>query len=457
MGLDANCCGENTAANPKKDYLGKRNRSAGMHLFSAKNPIPEEIEDHEELRLLFSRWNFVPFSGTHEASGQSLLAWYLMLAKLSSTHGAAISKKIKYAFGSTGRFVRVEDPQWSISEDKKPLTSQEEIAYRDALNEYIEFDDGVKYVHRMAAKSYEETGNAWVELSFSSVNGVGRAKIKNHKVTHCLYVNTKKGEPKIIAISPIWTDDYLHRNKPRYVPKYPMFEKEPDGTLRTMFHLKNGEGWYGRPESQMADLYKYREVQDAIYLVKQSAANFTGQLIIEVEDENPEFQDAESQEEGYESFADQFVKNYTAKADDPQSVLVSTRPYGSDPMFVFQISPNTNENWYKVTGEMSQDKILLAHGVTRRFMGMDAANGFSTDAFVSDYVMNMEPVISEMRDNITQFINGIVSVIWLELLNKPELNQYSITFTEPIRKAIDEYKTASANSQQPTQPQAIPA
>ncbi len=219
-----------------------------------------------------------------------------------------------------------------------------------------------------------------------------------------------------------------------------------------MFHLKNGDNsWYGRPESAGADLYKYREVQDAMYLVKQAGANFTGQLIIEVEDDDPEYaaaiEDESAKHVGFAGFADRFEQNYTQKADDPQSVLVTARPYGSKPMFVFQVSPNTNQDWYKVTGEIAEQKITRAHGCTPRFMGFEVANGFSQDVFVSDYVMNMEPVINSLRDEITGISNDALSVAWLELLNKPEMNEISISFMPPIQMAIEQYKTSAQQPQ----------
>lgn len=48
----------------------------------------------------------------------------------------------------------------------------------------------------------------------------------------------------------------------------------------------------------MSWLYQYREYQDASYMVKVSNNNFTGQIIIEVEDDNPEATDEEAKATG---------------------------------------------------------------------------------------------------------------------------------------------------------------
>lgn len=455
--IDLGCCSETEPTNPKKEMFRRRKKPAGLQLYQVSNPIPDEVRDTDEITTLFKKWNFVPYAGTTKHSGQSLLIWYLMLAQLSSTHNACISKKLKYAVGGKGTFIRSTDPEWDTGEEVQQLSTSEKTQYRDKINEFIEFEGGIGKFSRRAGWSYETTGNTWVEMTYSETIGIGRVHLKVHRVTHCLYVNTPPGEMRVVAISPIWEEQYLNKHEPRYVPLYPMFV-EKDGLKHTMFHLKNGDNtWYGRPESQGSDLYKYREVQDAIYQIKQAGANFTGQLIIEVEDDDPDvnaaIEDEKAEKSGFDSFADRFEQNYTQKADNPQSVLVTARPYGSRPMFVFQVAPNTNENWYKVTGDISEQKIMQSHGCTPRFMGKEVAGGFSQDVFVSDYVMNMEPIINELRNELTRFINSQVTVAWLELLNQPDLNQVSITFMPPIQKDVEDFRNKVNQPRTQLQPQ----
>lgn len=74
-------------------------------------------------------------------------------------------------------------------------------------------------------------------------------------------------------------------------------------------------------------------------------------------------------------------------------------------------------------------------------MGFDASNGFSTDAFVADYVMNVEPVLNELRSKLMTFTNGILSTAW-DLLGLSEMNQYSVTFESPIGSQIEMFKNA---------------
>ena len=440
------CCDDNspTVLPSPKEEMRKRKAARMPVLFELENPIPQEVADSKELSETIEKYKLVPYAGHTNGSGHSTLAWYLMLSKLSPTNGAVIDKLTKYAVGGRAVFVRSENPDYDIGEETQPLKLKEKTDYQEAITEFIEFEGGVRNYHRLITASLKATGNAWVEMSVMTVNGQTRIHLRNQRQTQTMYMRTKADEIRMAAISPIWTDEYLRKNPPRMIPLYPNFTVE-NGAKKTLFHLKNGDNnWYGRPDSQSADLYKYREVQDAIYIVKQAANNFTGQIVFEVEDDgqDPAINENQAWESGFDSFADRMTENFTQRGKEPLSVFVTSRPFGAKPMFVFQVAPNTNEKWYKETGAMSESYILGAHGATLRFMGKDAANGFSTDAFVSDYVMNMEPVINDLRTTVMVFSNSILSVAW-EALGMQQMNEISLSFQTPIQSAIDEYKSVS--------------
>ena len=331
------------------------------------------------------------------------------------------------------------------------MTTSESERYMQALKEFIEFEDGIRKVCELASTSYQSNGNAFIEVRIGDVMEEKRVHIEVKKIRNVRYVRHEEEGPKAVAISHKWSKEYLEKNPPRVVPMFPVFEEREDGVLCTMFHLKAGSNkWYGRPDSEQADVYKYREVQDSVYLAKQSAGNFTGQIILEFEDDDPLATEQDAKDAGYKNAAERIADNYTQKSDDPQSIMTLSRPPGSRPMSVFQVSPNTNENWYKVTGDLAAEKVMIAHQCTKRFMAFDAPNGFASDAFLSDYVINMEPVINAHRDTIMNFINGIINEVWT-LLGMDEMRQYSITFQAPIQSSIDAYK--SSQIQTPAQEQ----
>ena len=443
MSAQNGCCDDTTPTvlpSPKEEM---RRRKGGRMpiLFELKDPIPEEIKDTTELSKVIQDYKLVPYAGSDTHTGHSTLAWYNMLAKISPTNGGAIEKLAKYAVGGRAMFTRSESQDYDIGEESQPLTKAEKIGYQEAITTFIEFEGGVREYHRRMTKEYKRNGNAWVEMSVANVSGQVRIHLRCIEQTNVMYKKAEADEMRVAAISPIWTDNYLRSHPPSIIPVFPNFRKEGN-VQKTLFHLKNGGRWYGRPDSQSADLYKYREVQDAMYIVKQAANNFTGQLIIEVEDDgqDPAIDETGAWQAGFDSFADRVIENYTQRGSDPMSVFVTSRSMGARPMFVFQVAPNTNEKWYVETGKMSENYILGAHGCTLRFMGKEAANGFSTDAFVSDYVMNMEPVINDLRTTIMVFSNQILSAAW-EAIGRQELNEISLTFSSPIQSQIDDYKT----------------
>lgn len=457
MHTDNGCCDDDspTVLPSPKEEMRKRGNSYRQPVISEiEDPIPKEIRDTSEVSNVIEKWKLVPYAGTDKYTGHSTLAWYLMLAKLSPTNGGAIDKLAKYTVGGRGVFIRSENPDYDIGEESQPLTQQEKIAYEQAITEFIDFEGGVRNFHRLLVWGYKSTGNAWVEMSIVTVQGQTRVSFRYIRQTNVMYLKTGPDEMRMGVISPIWSEAYLRKNEPRVIPLYPNFTVK-DGAQKTLFHLKAGDNnWYGRPDSQSGDLYKYREVQDAMYIIKQAANNFTGQIIMEVEDDgaDPAIDEAGAWQAGFDSFADRMIENYTQRGKDPMSVFVTSRAFGAKPMFVFQVAPNTNQTWYKETGAMSQDFILGAHGCTLRFMGKDAANGFSTDAFVSDYVMNMEPVINDLRTTIMVFSNNILSVAW-EALGLIELNDISLTFKSPIQSQVEQYKQTIDNQNTLQNPQ----
>jgi len=438
----ANCC-DDTLTQQQIDNaaISANTRSAvrSVQLPELPDPIPKEIEDSDWLKKFFDQYKYIPYAGTSRTTGHSLLYWYIMLSKLSPTHGSAIGKLVKYAFGGKAYFERAEDPEYDLGEDEIEMTPTEKANYLAALKEYVSFSGGIVNFHKWLAKSLKVTGNAWVEMSYSETLGVPRFSLKYLKPTSVLYKLTEPGEMRVVGISPYWTDQYLQENKPRHVPLSPNFVTDEMGVNHTIFHLKEGEDiWYSKPDSESGDLYKYREVQDALYVIRQASGNFTGQIIFEVEGIG-ESDDEDAQKLGFDNFADRVEHQFTNKGKDPQSLLFITRPMGAKEMAIFQVKPNTNEAWYTEMGKLNAEHVLRSHQVTKRFMAFDQAVGLSSqNAFIEDYILNVDPVIKELRYKVLNFTNAILTEIW-KIIGKEELNQFSISFESPVKKMVEIY------------------
>lgn len=446
----ANCTDDNEVLRDPFYDRGRRSKSGNLTLFDVKNPIPDEITDTDQVSKFFETYRFVPFAGSEKGTGDKTLAWYLMLAKLSSTFAACVGKLKSYVVGSKAKVVIATDPEYDVP---APDPNDSEVAaYLQKLKEVVEFEGGVIKFHELIFEAFKNTGNAFAELVLTNVNGIVRAKIIRHKTTTVRYKVTEPGQPKVVGISPVWTAKYLKKNPAKLRPLFPVVVNE-GGVLSTVFHLKNGDNeWYGRPDSEGSTLNKYRQVQDAVYLIKQAASNFVGQLIIEVEDDTaPVIDEADAQRSGFDSFAERFEQNFTMKGDDPQAVLVTSRPIGARPMNVFQVKPNTNQDWYKVTGEIDETKIITSMNLTRRFMGLEVGSGLSETAFLEDYITNVDPVVRKNRATLMNFTNWILSAVW-EFANMPEMNKYSLDFESPVTQMIQDFQESKkAKQQQPTQ------
>lgn len=438
------CCGDedNTPQVPPIK-LRKRRENRSTRLPDLRNPIPDEIKDTDEIQKLLTKYRLVPFAGLDIGTGHTLLLWYQMLAKLSPTHGAVIEKMTTYTVGGLPTVEMRLDPDFNTGEERATMATAAKVAYRDRLNEVVTWGGlTMREAAKKIARLYKKYGNCFADMSISTINGQTRVDIKVRDITDCIYQLSEANEPKRVAISPVWTAQYIEKNPPAIVPIYPN-TVQTNGVQRTVFHLKNGGNWYGRPDSEHGDLFKYREVQDALYIIKQAAANFVGQLILEVEENDPVsapvIDDKGAQEDGYGSFVEQFEANFSQKGEDPKSVVITSRPFGAKPMFAFQVAPNTNEGWYQATDAINESKIITAHGLTMRFMGKDVSNGFSQDAFISDYVMNVEPTINSLYNVVVGFLNTLLNGAWT-FTGDAQMVQYSVEFESPIKSQVERYK-----------------
>ena len=448
--------------NPKQNY-GKRGKikpKALYELGNLTNPLPKEVRDVQEIQNFYKNvkvvrfdgreFNLVPYAGTYHNSGDCLLGFYQMLNDLAPTQSSALGSIKHYSFGGKIDIIRSQDSEFELEQEEQISAQLKSQFLNDVLKKILLEEISWNNLAEKIWESGKDTGNAYLELVLTDTLGERSAALHWHKTEYCRYLATEKGEQKFIAISPAWdspklmTDGkYLEENPPEILPKYPMFEtNERTGVSRTIIHWKNGcFEWYGRPDSAGSVLDQYTEFADTVYRLKASANNFTPQLIVEAEDDNPEETNRDAQEAGFENEAERFAENYTNEGENPSSVIYTSRPFGAKPLFVAQIAPNTNENYYAVTGKLSRDRIIESHAWSSRLMMDDAATGLnSSDAQLAALKAKL-PVVRK-NQSIPEWVIGKALDSIVEFFGNTQYQDIKLKFKSPYAEMLEQVEEA---------------
>lgn len=436
-----NCCGEeNVPYNPKLDpRRKKKSRSAGslFETLNRRNPFLAQLRDGTEQKKFFEKYPFIPFAGDSKYSGHSLLQFFINIVPLSTTHGSCINRLEFLAFGGKMKIELRDDDLFDTGKEDVDPPAASAVRFIDFIRSIKTNTENIKDLATGLFRDYKATGNAYLILTLTESMGVKEARINSVNPDEALYVKpTQKGEiVKYMAISSYWTDDYIKKNPPEVIPVFPYYSTSADGTKKTIFHIKNGRGWYGRPDSIESVLYQYREYQDATYLIKSADNGFVGQVLIEVEGDDPESEggidESKDANAGFDSTASRLEENFTNKGDDPLSILFMERPYGSKAAFVKQFTPNTNENFYSVTGQMSRLNIIQSHQLTERLLGEANANGFSDTAFMQEFELLM-PVLEAHQNRIEYYLNTAIDE-FAKFAGITEFNDLYLAFQSPYK------------------------
>lgn len=408
--------------NPKLNTGKVTKGSFSFDFTDIENPISLEIKDTGELAKSFSQLPLIPYATIGNSTSHSLLPWLNSMRILSPTAGACHNRIRDFALGGKLNISTLKDNDFNLETDDDPL----DIALQKSFVEFLKTitDEGFSKLSQDVFDELISNGNIFVEIVGADTLGTKVSKIYAHTTEECCYVRTAKLEEKLVAISPNWDETYLRDNPPKVIPLFPNYGVDDDGTKRTILHIKNGNyTWYGRPYWLPCWMYTYREFQDVTYLIKQSKGNFTGQHFMELEDDDVEnddpFDDSDEKKSEHRSPAERMEDNFSNKSPDPQAVLVSTRPYGSRPAFIYSFPANTKEAFYKVTGEISRVKIIENYGWSERLLGAAVGEGFS-DAFINDLKTKEVGVLSTIRGLIDKALNIAIT----ELIKFNELTEF---------------------------------
>lgn len=427
------------AGGPPRRNRRRSSRSKAIRLSYFDNPIPAEVQDEGELKKFFKKYEaLVPWSGTSQQSSHSLALFLQQLAN-TGTQGACKEAIKKYAFGGKMKISANTDYIFDLGEDEVEVSPQQRRLFVEFLNEHFTFMDtgdnqiNIRTFSKYLFDSYRETGDLYLEIRLVETLGIKRVYFVTKKPTNYAYVRTKRGQQKYIADSDVWTEKYVKDNPLTITPLFPMYSEESK-VWRTIFHYKNGNSkWYGRPEGG-SFLNQYHELQEIIFKIKMSNSNYTGQVIAEVEDDEPlpgggGNPDQQAEAEGFEGMADRIEENFSAGADDPQTFMLISRPYGAKPIVLAQIRPNTNHAEYKVNTEINERKIIADNHWSRRLLGESAANGFSANV-VREELKAKKGVLDHYRQIVGEVINKAIDE-GLDFLGNTEFMPLRIDYSTP--------------------------
>lgn len=406
---------------------------------SGESPIAKEVVDPSGIAKTMRLLPIVPYAGSGNASSHSWLDFFKSIVQMSPTFSACVNKKTGYAFGAPTM----------VLPDGEHSTAQ---YFNESISRFGFSGDGGDTLGafcRDVNKQLETGGFCVARIAVSTVSGQSFCKMSAIPLGMALKVKDVSTGFEGVVISSSFDYQYLRKNKPEILPIFPSFT-ESNGVLQAAFMFKAGGAvHYGRPPAIACVMPAYEEMLLVSSRIISAKSHFTPRVILEFEGSDPTDQgfpivDGSSERDGAnpdegKSFVERFTERYTNAGDNPSQVMAIERPIGASPMVVAQIQPMAGHEYHRAISEIARDSILAAHGCTPRFMGFEASSGFSKDAFLNDYVVNMEPVIDLDRRRTLEPLNNVLSILY-EMFPTLKVNDGRLHFIEPIYDALKEIK-----------------
>lgn len=341
------------------------------------------------------------------------------LAKFSPTLGSCINGIKFFSFSGKPKIIKSVDSEFDLGSN---LNDQE--IQLDAIKPFIdklsEIDKDKMTWSRIAENlynSYKQTGNAYLAVKIKKALGAQKIYLKFIDPEFCLYRVPELFSADTIDVSPSWDSRYLKKNPAESYSVFPYYD-ETESEVKTIIHMKNGAGRYGRPDWFSAAHDAFLECKNKEYLLKAVHNNFTGQVLIEFEAEQsrPIIDDKAAKEAGWLNTADQWAGNFTdgggsKGSQDQMSVLITERPSGAAPAFVHEFNIQTKEDYFIKIGEHCERNIIKANQWSKTLLGAEYQTGWSADNYVSEIKAKL-PVIEFYQNLIdNEMINKAMDFI----------------------------------------------
>jgi len=445
--MSKECCKETKGKFNPFQFGQKKNKARFLDFGDMVSPIKGVLQDTKEVRKFFEKFPYIPYSGADKITSHRLVCKLQEMGDLSSTKGAIMNSINCYSFGAKIGLYKGEDTEFDMGEESTPLEGEERQSYRDFLRRIELYGETYNGITEKISNLEQTTGEYFIECILDEVEGerfFGMSIVEPAKVCEKF---TNAGEPRVFGISDRWDYTYCKKNPPRDIPAYPNVEKQKDGTLRTIIHVKNGCKRRGRPRDLATFTDQHNEYHLKEYLSKAIGGNFMGQVLIEIEDSakgNPFGQEA-AEQSGYADPLDLIEQNWTNRGEKPTSVIAFTRPKGARPVTTKQFSPNTNEKFYcKVLAEL-RGGIIEGNNWSEALIRMSHSSGFNSEMYKDIFSILSATTILKHQERTATGPNLALNIAseWLEEDQKG--NQ--IKYISPIQTLLKQIVEAETETQ----------
>ena len=270
-------------------------------------------------------------------------------------------------------------------------------------------------------------GNAFLELVTDEKHSF--LSLHHQDATHCRVAK----DSKHILLHHDWS--HYRSNEAVSLPLYPAFEKQSDGSLRSIIHYKDYEPMfrnYGVPQyiaGMNVSAIAYKTDRWNIARLDNSF-QLSGVMMID------NAVDSESEAANLARMAEQRF------AGKPGQVMFVIRNDSSDDNSRFIPIESQNDGDWKALHDQATSDIVVAHSWFRSLSGLDYSTGFSSERILHEYEVALNTVIlgeqSELLEPIVQAMNALLAIDCssLEIINRPP------TRSKPIYMKVWEARKA---------------
>ena len=358
--------------NRKSIVCTTQNSADNLYALSAR-----KVESHE-----FWRW------GVDNNMPDALA----ILSRRSTAHRRIINDKADYI---SGKGFNYDSSVYLLDEVVERVNGEGETL-RQVLNK-LAFDKSL-------------FGNAFLEIVTDESHSF--LSLYHQDATHCRVAK----DSQHIILHHDWS--LFRSSEAQTLPIYPLFEKQSDGTLRSIIHYKDYEpmfSHYGVPQyiaGMNVSAIAYKTDRWNIARLDNSF-QLSGVMMID------NAVDSESEAANLARMAEQRF------AGKPGQVMFIIRDESSDDNSRFIPIESQNDGDWKALHDQATSDIVVAHSWFRSLSGLDYSTGFSAERILHEYEVALNTVIlGEQSELLEPIINVITEVLAidcssLEIINRP--------------------------------------